>query len=146
MATQKRPLEPSPEPTVTSSPPAAAAAAPRSEQPRELTSPPTTTITHLPFLRMPIFHKSPPTLTQPRVISQSISLVLLPLLIYTQSPLMTTSMHSTMWTTTTIPTWCQTTRIMTRLIMQHLKDAALLIITVLTTQEAPRISLPAHGN
>uniref|UniRef100_A0A667Y9P6 Nuclear receptor subfamily 1, group D, member 4a n=1 Tax=Myripristis murdjan TaxID=586833 RepID=A0A667Y9P6_9TELE len=72
---------------------------------------PTTTTTHLPSLRMPVTPISPLSPLPPRVIS----LALLPLLLTAQLPIMTTNLHSPLWTTIAMPSWCHQIRIMASL-------------------------------
>lgn len=130
-ATQRRPLGPSPEPTVTSSPAATAAR----ERPRP-------TISHLPFLRVPVFPESSLTPPPPSVIT----LAPLRLPLHAPLPLMTTNLHSSTGTTVATPTSHQQITAMISPTVQPLQEDVRPIGTVFAMQEVPQISPPAHGN
>lgn len=105
IATQKRPLGPSPEPTTTS---LRAAAASARDQPAQPTSAQTKTTTQILFLRMAILPKS-------HVIPLLLMITaLLPVQAHAPLPLRTTNQWVRMWTTTTIRIQRQHIRIMAR--------------------------------
>lgn len=132
-AAPKRLSEPSPEHIATSSPPAATA----KDQPRWLTSPPST-ITTPPSLKTPISQ----TLTPPRVTSLVLSLQPL----FAQFLLATTNRHSAMWTIVATPSPFQPSITTSSLTAQQIREAAVAITIIFTMQKTPWISPRVHGN